>query len=770
MGLAVLLLFPVLVWLVPGWVASRWLIPTCRPLERVGTALLLGIIMVAPTAYFVAYSSRSRLTPTLIVAVALAFSGLFEWLRRKRPRAEAAPPLGQPKGQSWWVVVGVVVLAGATALTTSPRAYDSGSLFTPCLHESCLIMLEDGTGGGLEAYDPDLNGVVWHMTARPRSPGYGLGHILGHQRPGSMATMAQGVAFHGSGGLVVMMFLYDLLVALFCALLVAQRVRQPLLVLGVAAVFLLGARSVAVYMVNENILGLGLGLGLLHLAFRTRDLAGAAFLGAGLALTVALRPITLTYLPALLLIVPLQRRVWAGFAGGLAVCAIPWLITNFQNYEFFLYHPSLSVGQHPHTFMGISFTFHPLNWPFSDQLMRAEFEPFPTVFRLPFEHLSAFGVLFWVLAALGMAVVPRRHAVAALAFAAPNYLMLCAIVSLDSEKLSYGLLSFAPMAYLAGAGLNALLGAQPLSWPQRVTAGGLALLWTVLLPNWAANTSLEIDPRSQYHTTGAVRGDDQAAERTRLLTWSWIPDLERFEDAAARLETTGSLVWYGRPPQRNVGEIASGPVMVWLDEDDAEIAFKARLLPGSAAAAMMRKRDQGCQPVRGFAVASFYLEAGTDVVSVVAHQARDTTTLHIETDGGAGLAGYLTLGLHNDQFEDVRHMVVLVDGERLPVRFLVRDWQAPSGEIERYLRVVSNHPWHYVAHKGEPRARPGLAPTGCWEEQYGPMSFGHGDGAMRLGQPHGGCRFWTVSELAATPREPACVFTQLRAPPLPRQR
>ena len=66
-----LLVFPMLVWCVPGWFASRWLLPRTTPLERAATTYLLGLVTVVPGAFTLPYLLRQPITPAWIVGAAV---------------------------------------------------------------------------------------------------------------------------------------------------------------------------------------------------------------------------------------------------------------------------------------------------------------------------------------------------------------------------------------------------------------------------------------------------------------------------------------------------------------------------------------------------------------------------------------------------------------------------------------------------------------------------------------------------------------------------
>ncbi|MFT5433792.1 MAG: hypothetical protein ACI9OJ_004500, partial [Myxococcota bacterium] len=89
------------------------------------------------------------------------------------------------------------------------------------------------------------------------------------------------------------------------------------------------------------------------------------------------------------------------FPIALGIAAVPWLITNYQVFGTALHHPSLEAARTLVNVAGVEVQFHPLNWPFIDELMRPPTEPFPNLFQLPLENLQAFGAIFFLVVLAG---------------------------------------------------------------------------------------------------------------------------------------------------------------------------------------------------------------------------------------------------------------------------------------------------------------------------------------------------------------------------------
>jgi hypothetical protein len=752
-GLLVLALFPIAAWILPGYWLSRWRLPVASPLVRTATSLLFGLVTVVPVGYATVYAFRTPMTPLIVLGSAAIVSVLAVFGARRFP---VAPPPVPPNedGRSAKVVAGVLLLVVAASMFSGLRSDDATSLFSPCLHEGGLVLLEDGTGDGLEAYDDRLGAVVTHLTARPLEFGYGLEHILGHQRVGSMAVVGQAMAFHGSGALVVLLILYDLLVALLAALFFSAWVRSMWGVLILTGVFVVGCHTVSAYVLNENMLALGLALGVWWMARRADSLGDAIMLGAILSLWVALRPIALCMVPAVIVLLPRKGRCWAGLTLGLVLSGLPWLWTNAQNFGSPFAHPSLEVGRYMQSFMGLEVQFHPLNWPVADTLLRGADNPFPGWFRVPLGHLAAFGAVFWTLAALGAVAVRRRILVASVLVAAPVLLILGVIVSLDHEKMSYALMAFAPLPTLVGAGVATCTGRLSINRRARMTALVLALAFVVGLPALARTVPSTVDTRDQYHTTRSLPGVTVETERDRLLATHWLPDLRPHQWNVQTTAHNWALLWQGRPPQRSEDAPVSGPLVLWLDHEEAAIEFQASVVSGTVLAKLLADSDMGCITDFRFVGASIYLENATDDVTVRARVSRGVLAIAIANMGSGDRRGTVSFGLHYDNvFQDVR---VTHNGRVLPMQFLVREDPRDADSPTKELRVVSNHAWHYDPDWDRVRVQSGLDTTECGHQERRGRRVGVAPGALLWSEGDRSCRFRMVTSLHGIDPTPSC--------------
>ena len=750
-----LALFPVVAWVLPGYAVSVWLWPVARPLERAATSLLLGLCTVVPLAYVTVFLFRTPLAPGWILAAAVVVASTATALRYYRPLTRGPDDLGfgEPGGQGIWTVIGLVGIAVATTLTTEPASWESTVVWAPCPHQSAQLLLDDGSRGGLRAWDPQWERTIDHLSIRPHEPGYGLGGVLGNQRPGSMATIAQIVCFHGSAGLVVATFCYDLLVILLAGLLIARRVRWDWGVLLLAGAFLLGARAVSTYMVNENMLGLGLGLGALYLLLRIEHKADAAFAGICLGLCIGVRPIAAAYLAACVVFLWPPRSKTAWFAGALFCALLPWFLTNFQAFGDPLHHPSIGKGTYEQHFLGFNFRFHPLNFPVADQVLRPAFAPFPNLFQVPLEHARAFGVLFWAFVCCGAVATRGRELLGLALWAAPNYLMLLAIVSLDHEKLSYGLLSFAPLPLLAGAGLDAVLS-DKLSLQRKVVACCAALAFTLGLPWLLRDATFPPDEREQHNNAIGEDTRSLAEQQAALTTPRWWPPW------SPRGAVAWSLLTHAAPPQIPAGAVHTGPVLIWRNHFDLAHTLKVQLTDEPVLPAVLGNFQRQWMTVRTNMVVSLRVRALSRVVTVAFRHDGQRVSIHLDTGGRGDHDGYVNLGLVDYLLPRLQGVEVFLNGSRVPADiFIIEDSHQPEQQIPHF---VTNTEWHFLIESERIQAAPGPDPvTRCTKRVFSGFTLGRARDVLLWSD---GSRERRVRRVPAMPAPPpvGCRHVEMR--------
>lgn len=555
-------------WAAPGVLLCRWLLPRADALERAVVALGLGIVTVSPTTFLITVLGQSAMSPFTVICASLGWTLVGAALLGFRDRAP--PPVGEPELPSAGVLLGIaVVVAAALAVFTLPYAMRATDTFWHCPHLSCLYLLEDGTGGGLSVWHPHWGRWATHLFVHSTDEGFGLGPVLAIQRAGNAAFLAQPFAMMSTGGLIVALWCADFLICGLAMLLARRHLRSRGLVALVAVLFLLGARALASYQVNENGIGLGLSMLALHLLLRRKGSHAAHSIAIGLVLghLAGIRPATLLLIPAVLVLAchgARGRDRWrtAGWLlAAMALSTAPWLVTNALALGGPFEYPQLAAGKEAQSFLGLSFTFHPLNWPLADSLMRPPEHPFPTAIRLPLELLQAMGAPMLCAAALGLVALPGRAKRLGLwLWSIPIPLGLILIVSLDYQKLSYVLLSLAPVPLWVGAGLGELRASRS---ARAVLAVGLSFA-LVVLPRLIRDVQLDVDERAHIdHSWDARDGASETERREALTRASFLPYLSA--ELGARGAVGAELLWHARPAVRPAGEpLDEGLVTVWV--------------------------------------------------------------------------------------------------------------------------------------------------------------------------------------------------------------
>ena len=717
-----------MVWVLPGWLASRWLLPRSTPLERVASALLLGPCLTVPLAYLPAYVGRATIGPFWILAWATVISGagwaLARWRPRKHPAAAPAPP-GEASGQGWLVVGGMVLVAVALTAITRHKGIVATNFFAPCPHKAALFLLEDGTGGGLSVYGHQWQQWVTHLVQHPTEPGFGLRDVLVYHRVGTTAVFSHLLAFHGGAAPIVATLYYHLLVGLGAALLISRRIASPWLVLLVAGIFELGVHNTTAYMVNENVLQLGLCIGALHLLLRDTDSGSALAAGGVFALAAGVRPESMLAIPALMLLRfpagAARRSNLLALTAGLLLFYLPWAWTNIEVFGTPIANPALMNAQTPVEIFGLSFTFHPLIYPFADAAYRAEWAAFPMMFQLPLEHLHYFGAAFWLIVAAGAMEVPRRWLLAFAIWAAPITLMLLFTVWFDHAKLSYILLGFAPVPLLAGYGLA---GLPAMSRPRRIILAAGAIVLLVQIPWLLRSASFPEDTRKQYGDVEVPRYGDVASERellTRPAPWPTIIDMD-----AQPIGELLDVLTHAAPPQRSVGPTTHEPVVFWRLIDRVTLSATLRLTDHPQqhpavvdAMADMRLLDR-------FTTVVLKLEGVGEEATVDVDWTEDRLELTVTPTAGEAVR-YLWLGFREHSAIPFPPISVRSLERVIPLRY---HW-VQRGPAKPHLHLATNAEWRFRIDGGDFRLRPGSGPPQrCTTIRVGREQVHMGPGAI----------------------------------------
>lgn len=738
-----LLLFPTLVWGLPGLLAVRLAFPAARGLERLMLALVLGMALVVPTAFGWSFLLRRSLSPEALLLVGGLWAtalGAAVWWRRGREATAGAAPAGQAPGhrsRELALCATVLGLAAALTLLEAPRAVEATEVWAPCPHQSAFYLLEDGRGEGVESWDPQWRLRVTHFMEHALEPGYGMTKVLTYQRVGSTATLVQPVAFFGAGGFVVATLVYYLLVLGFSTLLAARglatdpsgateqnKKHSTWLAVLMGLVFTVGVRAIATYTVNENVLALGLSMATLWLVLRPLGALQAVLAGGVFALCLATRPMCVGLVPALIWYL-FRHRQWRSGALFLAVLplyAAAFLVAHHELFGVAVTDPSLFQVRTRHEFLGIEFTFHPLIWPFFREVVRSANEPFPLLIQLPLEHLRAFGVGFGLLVASGLMMARRSESLPAALWGIPGYALLLAIVSLDHHKLSYALTAVGALPWLAGLG-----GAQLIAGRGRLLVPAVALGIAAALFG-ATRLDFPLDDRRQYNDEVGAWSDPPIEEKTRRLTRPALWPAFEFDVATAGLafDLLATARWAPRTPE----EVPESPIFVWKQLSEIRTRFTGLPTPELLLPPYLGDLDGGIELTDSLAVFLLRLPMGPTGIVV----SSDGQRLEVDvTTSPAAELGWLTVGLVDDGVENVREVELRIDSA------LTAPWfqTLQLGDSAPHLRVVSNaairlEPVENGDRLGFDVVEGEAAEAGCSEQQWHGTPVWSGAGGYRL--------------------------------------
>jgi len=741
------------VWGVPGLMLSRWLLPGVGMLERVLTTALLGIVSVAPTAFLISVAFGVPETPVLITLVATLWT-LAGWSLGRWLPCDAQEPVLDPV-RSRRYLIGALVLSAVTALSTQYYMLQGDYVWFHCPHHASLYLMEDGTGGGVQSWDPAVDRVQTNLFHHPRDNGYGVGPVLKLQRPGSMAFLVQPFVWMSLGGLVAAMFIVDLLIFGFGMLLAARSLRSTWAPPVVGLLFLMGSRWLAVYQLNENMETLALSLGLLHLLLRPANgrfaLASAAAAGVVAGHFLGIRPLGLLMVGGFMVMCATSwRRLGVGAGAGL--CAVfPWMYVNAASFGTALAHPAVLRATEKQSLLGIEFTFHPLNWPWvANQIGRGPDDPFPVLIRLPLELIQAYGAPLIALVLIGLVAHkrPRRQTVGLLLWLLPVPLFLMAIVQLGAQKLSYMVMALAPMPFLIGAGAAALRDGTK----QLRTAAAVCVAGLLLIPWLLQDLELPLDPRG-HHTEFFSRSNDkltlaeapaanatyQAEERVRLTSPQLWPSLDASLDftlshhaLGARLFSNALLAQRGQPDVP-----IKGPVVVWSAANAERRPMDHAFAMTTTSEAIDYEGKPGALgPAHGSGSGTLYAfrwsNPAPETVSVTLHRGdkQAANRMHV-TLAPAGNTGdtvrYATFMVVDPSYQRVLAPELRI-GKRLRTAHFVAEQILGKGQMHTEPRVVSNYAWAIFWEGGGIGRTPGkpqpLADIARWSDQCTTRSGG----------------------------------------------
>jgi hypothetical protein len=564
----------------PGHLLGRLLVPKARGTRRLAISLGLGFSVV-PLGLFLVGSLWGQLLTAryLWVSASLLNLGLGAaavLAHRKSP--QDSPLLHLQRGDLLGLLAAT---AGATLLLLFGfRNIDAGDVLTTiqhCLYVISLHGIQSDPSSSLVLFDAmtgqDMHFLIHHDADRLG----GLSQLLYEQRLGNVPLLSPHVALHGTLGWLTATVHAALLVAYAGAMMMRAAGGDRASSIVVAAGLVLCGQLLSGYYLNENLFALAMVCFVMWVALDRPASAGAG--GWGLLLVagligghlVGVRHTSVLFLPGLVAGVlwarsGTRRIPWPSLlvvSVGLLAAAAPWLWINEVMLGSPVAHPKVQPDSDGRvalqSFWGLQFWFKTLNWPVAEAWLRSPWSPFPTSLWLPLLVLRTTGLLAAAAALFGVVeLIQRRAGRSALLLALfflPHWLALSLLEGLDWEQISYVVPSLAPLAVLAGLGVQRWLNLRPrggdaggaATRPQVIREAALVLLCMGLLAGaqvLLGHARFPVDERligSQDQGPGASAQDRRASapiDRLRAASYEQDPGVA----AVRRYLTTPTLL------------------------------------------------------------------------------------------------------------------------------------------------------------------------------------------------------------------------------------
>lgn len=459
----------------PGYFLSRALVPGLTGYARHGLALVCGFSTVPLVVFLVTVWLGIPMDAPLVLGTATVINGLG--LAGAVRGAGGLRPLGELFPDVQWrelVALALASLAIGVYVLFGLRSLDGGDVFSTVHH--CLYVIVMHTIGNdpthsIPLYDGITDQPIHYLVQHPTVNFNGLASLFYEQRLGNAPILAPSVALFGTAGWYLTTVSASLVAGLCCWLAARELGARPAASTFAAALFVYGTHVFLAYFVNENLYAVALVAFLLWLAVRPRMEWGLVVLvGITAGHLVGVRYTSSLFWPAIALAVYWQqgsnrdRVLRFSVALCLAVAAVaPWLYVNYIMLGNPIDHPKIhaeSTGRVAmNSILGMTFPFRPLNWPFTESVVRTAWSPLPSFVWIPLWVGLCFGQLALALAILGLRdlLARRRVLVLVLLFAGPHCLAMGLIEWLDWEQITYAAPGLVPLAVLWALGLESIL-------------------------------------------------------------------------------------------------------------------------------------------------------------------------------------------------------------------------------------------------------------------------------------------------------------------------
>lgn len=491
-GLLLHLVTALWVQFLPGHLLGRLLVPRARGATRLGYSLALGFCVV-PLGLFLAGAMWGQLLTAQYLWISCSILNLTlgaATLVRHHNNSTDQPLIHLARTDL--LALSGTTLAATLLLLFGFRNIDAGDVLTTiqhCLYVISLHGIQSDPSGSLALFDAmtgqDMHFLIHHDADRLA----GLSQLLYEQRLGNVPLLSPHVALHGSLGWLTASVHAALLVAYSGFLMMRAVGGQLSSALVVAGGLVLCGQLLSVYYLNENLFALAMVSFLIWIALNRPEgsridgwtpLIIAGLVGGHL---IGVRHTSVLFLPALVV-----GAIWLGRTTGpgkdaphgsgeaprpswlgiivllacITAAAAPWLMINEAMLGSPFAHPKVQARSDGRVALqslwGFTFWFKALNWPIAETWVRTPWSPFPTSLWLPLLVLRTSGLIAGAATIFGVVELIRRrtnrNAVLLALFFLPHWAALSLLEGLDWEQISYVVPSLAPLAVLAGLGID----------------------------------------------------------------------------------------------------------------------------------------------------------------------------------------------------------------------------------------------------------------------------------------------------------------------------
>ena len=531
----------------PGYALSKLFWPKAEGMTRHGLALVTGFVLFSMVLFFVCTLFRRPMDATAlwIGATAINVPAIVFMVRSGR---------GFPRDIGLRDTLGVLLLVPACALGLMflVRSIDGGDVFSTighCLYVIVMHTISNDASIAVPVYDAMSGGMMHFLVPHTTEAFNGLAPLFYEQRLGNAALLGPGVALFGTLGWVDAPANALAVTAVFTWLTARElRVRRWVGVLA-SVLFTYGTMAMCMYHVNENYFVVSVVSFLVWAAVQSERGAGWAIqVGLFAGLLIGMRHTAVLFWPgiaAACLVGPASHRVKAKRLALCLACTVlataPWLYVNEIMMGFFFGHPKIHTDGADrivtNTLFGHAFAFRPLNWPFTGQIVRTPWNPFPTFLWIPLWAGLCYGQLFIAASLLGLRRLvrdggPGRVRLGLLAlFFLPHTMAISWLEGVDWEQLTYIAPGMVPLGILGAVGIDMLLVRG--RWPRRLLA--FAILFAAVVTWSFALRGLEFPVDTRLVERGAsTPGSDRGTRmlRRELTTLSPLPRIPSFRQGA----------------------------------------------------------------------------------------------------------------------------------------------------------------------------------------------------------------------------------------------